>query len=151
MEPTAVHVTMVKKRLASGEPCRKCIQAEELLRARGAWERIDEVVWAVEDEPESEGMRLARHHRLEVAPFFVVDEGNGARIAYTSVLKLLQERLTPVPAAPRAPTINPADVAGLQLELAGRPPQEIVRFALSRFGRDCAIAFSGAEDVALID
>ena len=153
MEPTAVHVTMVKKRLASGEACRKCIQAEELLRARGAWDRIDEVVWADENDADSEGMRLARDHRMDVAPFFVVDEGNGARVAYASVLKLLQERLETQMngAAPRLPSIEPADVAGLQLELAARPPQEIVRFALSSFGRDCAIAFSGAEDVALID
>ena len=30
-----MHVTMIKKRLANGEACGKCEQAEELLRARG--------------------------------------------------------------------------------------------------------------------
>jgi phosphoadenosine phosphosulfate reductase len=144
-----MHVTMVKKRLASGEPCRKCLQAEELLRARGAWERIDEVVWAVEDEPDSEGMRLARRHNIEAAPFFVVDEGNGAEIAYGSVLQLLQERLTNAPARPVH--IETADIEALEQELATRPPLEIMRWALARFGRDCGLAFSGAEDVALVD
>ena len=152
MESSALHVTMVKKRLASGEACRKCLQAEELLKARGAWDRIDQIVWAVENEPDSEGMRLARDHSMDAAPFFLVDAGNGDRIAYSSVLKLLQERLTPVPNAPaRIPAFGAADVAGLQQELADRAPQDIVRFALSHFGRDCAIAFSGAEDVALVD
>ena len=145
----AMHVKMVKKRLASGEPCRKCLQAEQLLRARGAWERIDEVVWAVEDEPDSEGMRLARRHNIDAAPFFVVDEGNGAEIAYGSVLQLLQERLTSAPARPLH--IETADIDALEQELATRPPAEIMRWALTRFGRDCGLAFSGAEDVALID
>jgi len=39
-----MHVTMVKKRLANGEPCRKCAQAEDLLKNRGLWNRIDDVV-----------------------------------------------------------------------------------------------------------
>jgi phosphoadenosine phosphosulfate reductase len=145
----ALHVTMVKKRLASGEPCRKCLQAEQILRARGAWERIDQIVWAVENEPDSEGMRLARRHNIDAAPFFVVDEGNGAEIAYGSVLKLLQERFAATPA--RSAHIDAGDIAALEQELAARPPAEIVRWALSRFGRDCGLAFSGAEDVVLVD
>ena len=52
-------VTMVKKRLADGSVCKKCIEAEALLKRRGAWGFIDAVVWAVEDDPKSEGMRLA--------------------------------------------------------------------------------------------
>jgi phosphoadenosine phosphosulfate reductase len=35
--------------------------------------------------------------------------------------------------------------------LAGAGPAEIVRAALARYGRDCAIAFSGAEDVVLVE
>jgi phosphoadenosine phosphosulfate reductase len=149
VETTALHVTMVKKRLASGEPCRKCVQAEELLRARGGWERIDQVVWAVENEPDSEGMRLARRHGIDAAPFFVVDEGEGAQVAYSSVLQFLKERFPS--AALHSPRIAPADIVGLNLELADRPPLEIVRWALTRFGSECAIAFSGAEDVVLVD
>jgi len=53
-----MHVTMIKKRLLSGEACRKCLQAEELLKNRGLWDRIDEVIWADEREPNGPGMEL---------------------------------------------------------------------------------------------
>ena len=33
-------------------------QAEELLKSRGLWNRIDEVVWADENDPTSPGMQL---------------------------------------------------------------------------------------------
>ena len=32
-----MRVTMVKKRLLSGEPCKKCNDAETLLKSRGLW------------------------------------------------------------------------------------------------------------------
>ena len=120
MELQAMHVTMVKKRLASGEPCRKCLEAEQILRARGAWDQIDQVVWAVENEPESEGMQLARHYGIEAAPFFLVDEGNGAKVAYGSVLKLLRERLESQPARPLA-SVDPADIDGIALRARAAP------------------------------
>lgn len=31
-------ITMVKKLLSSGEPCAKCVQAEEMLKTRGVWD-----------------------------------------------------------------------------------------------------------------
>ena len=148
----ATRVTMVKKRLANGDPCSKCVQAEQLLRARGAWGRIDEVVWAIENQPDSEGMRLAQRHGIDAAPFFLVDEGGGREVAYGSVLQLLRERLQAGSAPPASGLrIEPSDVTGLAAELATRSPAEIVRWTLSRFGEQCALAFSGAEDVALID
>ena len=54
-----MHVTMIKKRLENGEPCQKCAQAEELLRCRGLWERIDEVVVADVRDPSSTGYQFA--------------------------------------------------------------------------------------------
>ena len=42
---------MVKKQLKNGEPCRKCAQAEDMLRARGLWDHIDDVIWADENDP----------------------------------------------------------------------------------------------------
>ena len=131
MEAVLTRVTMVKKQLASGEPCRKCIDAERVLRARGAWNRIDEVVWAVENDPESAGMQLARRHQIDVAPFFLVADGQGSEQAYSSVLELLR---TPIlqPGGPAKPLsgIDPADIANLERELEARPPAEIVRWAL---------------------
>jgi phosphoadenosine phosphosulfate reductase len=151
VELAPMHVTMVKKRLASGEPCRKCDDAERVLRARGAWSRIDHVIWAIENDPESEGMRLARDHNVETAPFFLVDEGGGP-VAYRSVLELLRKPLQASASEPRALTsVDASDIAGLERDLEARPPAEIVRWAGERFGRHCALAFSGAEDVVLVD
>src|SRR5690606_35374870 len=72
-----MHITMIKKRLASGEPCAKCRQTEDMLMRRGLWDRIDEVVWAVEGDADSAGMVLARAHGVTTAPFFVVRDEDG--------------------------------------------------------------------------
>jgi phosphoadenosine phosphosulfate reductase len=147
-----MHVTMVKKRLADGQPCRKCAQAEDLLRSRGLWDRIDEVVVADEGDPSSPGMKLGARLGVELAPFFVVREDDGTEVVYESVLKLIKDRLAGTPTAPPAPG---ADDATLNVEEAARKldgghPRDILRWGLERFGKDLAIAFSGAEDVVLI-
>ncbi len=92
--PTSTHVTLVKKRFADGSTCNKCIQAEELLKRRELWDRIDEVVWAIEGDPSSPGMQLAKRFEIEVAPFFVVRDGEEER-AYTSALEVIKQRLEP--------------------------------------------------------
>src|SRR5512139_2938526 len=86
-----MHVTMIKKRLRDGSACRKCAEATEYLQARGLWDRIDEVVWAVEDEPESPGMVLGTRLGVDRAPFFVVVDAHGA-VVYRSVLQLVRDR-----------------------------------------------------------
>jgi thioredoxin-independent 5'-adenylylsulfate reductase len=48
------------------------------------------------------------------------------------------------------PSASP-DVTELARELAESPPGAIVRRALTAFGRDVAISFSGAEDVLLVE
>lgn len=143
-----MRVTMVKKRFRSGETCQKCSQAEELLRRRGLWNLIDEVIWAVEDDPDSPGMRLAREQGLDLAPFFLVDRESGRKL-YTSVLKLVAEVLAP-PGGAASPSGSTVDLAELARETEGVPPEQIVERALELFGSDCVLAFSGAEDVALI-
>ena len=55
-----MNVIMVKKVLLNGEPCKKCAQAEDVLRRRGLWDRVDRVVIADEGDAHSEGMRMAR-------------------------------------------------------------------------------------------
>lgn len=144
-----MRVTMVKKRFRNDQTCQKCAQAEELLRRRGVWERVSEVIWAVEADPASPGMILAREHGIELAPFFVV-EAHGERKVYTSVLKLMNEVLTSDQAVASAPR-EAVDVAALARDVSGARPEQIVNRALEAFGADCVIAFSGAEDVALID
>ncbi len=65
-----MHITMIKKRLADGQPCKKCSQADEVLGRRGLLARIDEVVWAEERNSDSPGMVLANRFQVDVAPFF---------------------------------------------------------------------------------
>jgi phosphoadenosine phosphosulfate reductase len=158
-----MHVTMIKKELADGSPCKKCIQAEEILRRRGLWEHIDEVIFAKEADPGSPGMRLAAQHRVELAPFFLVKEGERETV-YTSVIELMRDRLASPMSAPPPGLTNghatPApnddhptevDVFGLNQRFATAEPLAVVDFMLARYGESAAIAFSGAEDVALVD
>lgn len=88
-----MHITMVKKILADGSPCRKCGDVEERLRQAGLLSRIDRIVTADERDPESEGMRLARERNVDRAPFFLVRDENGNKQAYTVYFRFLKEVL----------------------------------------------------------
>lgn len=108
-----MHITMVKKRLADGSDCRKCNQAVDHLRARGLWQRIDDVVEADERDPAGAGMQLAVRFGIETAPFFIVRDDSGEHV-YTSVMRLIQDRLGgTVSAAQRARAIDPDDIGGI--------------------------------------
>jgi len=89
-----MHVTFVKKILADGSPCRKCADIEARLRASGLWTRIDAVAVADERDAGSEGWALAHAFDVKLAPFFVVREGDAARV-YTIYLQFLREVLEP--------------------------------------------------------
>lgn len=151
---------MVKKKLASGEPCRKCLQAEDMLRRRELWDTIDEVVMADETDDNSRGMQLARKFGVEIAPFFVVYEGGGERMFDSAikvskeVLSRKQRRAGTAPGALHAeasPRIvrETAELANERFVEAA--PEEILGWALDHLGARCGLAFSGAEDVVLID
>src|SRR5262249_16144015 len=85
----AMHVIMVKKKLADGSDCRKCNEVTQYLQSRGLWDRIDEVVWARENDPQSPGQVLGARFGIERAPFFIVRDDAG-ETAYRSVLQLIQ-------------------------------------------------------------
>ncbi|HZR81743.1 MAG TPA: hypothetical protein VFD92_11645 [Candidatus Binatia bacterium] len=109
-----MHVTMVKKRLRDGSECAKCGDATARLRDRGLLDRIDETIWAVEDDPESPGSRLASRLGVDRAPFFVVREDDGRESVYTSVLKLIRERFgANVSDREEVAAIDPDDVGGI--------------------------------------
>ncbi len=146
-----MRVTMVKKLLADGTPCRKCAQAEDLLRRRGVWERLDEVVIAQEGDPDSPGMKLAQQHQVDLAPFWIVEDGGGPARIYTSAISVFRDVLAIPPGAPPGPDSDDLDFDAAARELSEMSPPEIVQWTLERFGSDCTIAFSGAEDVVLID
>jgi phosphoadenosine phosphosulfate reductase len=146
---------MIKKRLANGQTCPKCAQAEEFLKSRGLWDRIDEVVWADETDASSPGMQLAARFGVDAAPFFVVrDEGAGAGApaptVYESVLKLVKERLGGASSEKTSEGPLDGDVETAAHALSARHPSEILRWGLERWGASLGIAFSGAEDVVLV-
>ncbi len=145
-----MRVTMVKKRFADGSTCGKCEQAEEVLRRREVWDSLDAVVWADERDESSEGMQLARAHRVELAPFFVVTRDDGSQdvlVSTIKVVKLLKKRLAEAPAT----QAGELTVDGAEAALEGMDAPEIVAWTLETFGPRSAIAFSGAEDVVLVD
>jgi hypothetical protein len=88
-----MHITMVKKILADGSDCRKCAEATDHLASRGLWSRIDDVVWARENDPSSPGTLLGARLGVERAPFFIVRDDDGHETVYVSVLQLIRERL----------------------------------------------------------
>lgn len=133
-------ITMVKKRLADGQVCAKCLDAQRLLDERGLAARIDEVVWADEADPASPGWALAAEHHVALAPFFIVRGEGGTRVV-TSVIQLARLLAGEV--------VDPSGAVGALP--AAEDPEAVVRWALERWGVDCTIAFSGAEDVVLID
>jgi phosphoadenosine phosphosulfate reductase len=154
-------VTMVKKLLASGEPCAKCAQAQELLERRGLWDQIDEVVWAREGDPTSPGAQLAEQHRVDLAPFFVIAESGQKDRIVTRTLELVRELSASrgssaagdaKPAQnPQLPEISDAELADALAALSNAAPATVLSWGLERYGAACGIAFSGAEDVVLID
>ena len=85
-----MHITFVKKVLASGEPCAKCRDVEERLQRSGLMSRIDRVVVADERDDDSEGMRLARRHEVGRAPFFLVRNDETTTV-YTVYLKFVRD------------------------------------------------------------
>jgi phosphoadenosine phosphosulfate reductase len=154
-------VTMVKKLLASGQPCAKCVQAEELLQRRGLWDRIDEVVWAQEGDPTSPGARLAQQHEVDLAPFFVISEPGQSDRVITRTLQLVKELSATgiaIPSAANAPAerrplpeLTDGELADALASLANATPGAILSWGLERYGAACGLSFSGAEDVVLID
>jgi hypothetical protein len=100
-----MHVTFVKKILADGTPCRKCLDVEARLKAGGYWARIDEIRVADERDPDSSGWPLVREFNVGVAPFFVVREGDTAKV-YSIFLQLVREVLAPT----RGPMAAAVDV-----------------------------------------
>ncbi len=157
-------ITMVKKTLKDGSLCAKCVQAEDLLKKRGIWHRIDRVINAIEGDTASEGNRLADELGVNLAPYFIVEEGGSQRV-YTRVYELVKvlESAPPkgmddaapscvasrVQAQAEAPVVF--DITEARERYADMEPREILADAQEVFGKRLAISFSGAEDVVLID
>lgn len=86
-------ITLVKKILADGSPCKKCGDVLRKLEESGHMNRIDEILVADERDPNSAGLQLAKDLNVHRAPFFVVEkEGQEAEV-HTVYLKFVKEVL----------------------------------------------------------
>lgn len=86
-------ITLVKKLLSDGSPCKKCADVLERLESSDYLSRIDEILVADENDPQSPGMLLARQHQVDRAPFFIVEEDQKEAQIYTVYLKFVREVL----------------------------------------------------------
>lgn len=84
-------ITLVKKILADGSPCKKCGDVLSKLESSGYMSRIDNIVVADERDPQSEGMVIAKQHGVDRAPFFVVERDGEAAEIYSIYFKLVKE------------------------------------------------------------
>lgn len=139
-------ILMIKKILLDGSPCGKCAQAEDILKKRGFWNLIDQVVIADEADTNSEGMKLAAEKNVTLAPFFIIRDDNGEERLYTRVFEFIKKELETEPAGRVI-----FDISKANKKFAALSPMEILSEAQKAFSEKLTLAFSGAEDVVLID
>jgi hypothetical protein len=72
------HITFVKKIQSNGELCKKCKEVSDRLERDGLLDVINHIAIADERNIDSEGIRLAKHHHVERAPFFIVEDEDGS-------------------------------------------------------------------------
>ncbi len=86
-------ITLVKKILADGSPCKKCGDVLSKLEAGNQMQHIDEVVVADERDNTSAGMVLAAQYKVDRAPFFIVENDGQEPVIYTVYFKFVKEVL----------------------------------------------------------
>jgi len=84
-------VTLVKKILTDGSPCKKCADVMARLEASDQMKYIDEVVVADERNENSKGMQLAAKYDVKRAPFFIVEQLGQELEIYTIYFKFVKE------------------------------------------------------------
>lgn len=89
-----MNITMVKKIMKDGSPCRKCAEVLSQLEDNNLLDRIDQIIIADERDPTSEGMILAKKYNVELAPFFVVEKDDEPAKIYTVYFKFVKEILS---------------------------------------------------------
>ena len=89
-------ITLVKKILADGSPCKKCLEVLQKIESSDQMQYIDEVIIADEANQHSEGMRLAAKHNVTKAPFFIVEHDDGSHSVYTVYFKLVKDVIKPL-------------------------------------------------------
>ncbi len=93
-----MRITMVKKELSDGSPCKKCHEVQERLDKSGQMQLINNVLIAKENDPTSEGSLLADFYNVDKAPFFIVEEEGEETRIFTIYFKLVKEVFNQLPA-----------------------------------------------------
>lgn len=83
-------ITMVKKIMEDGKECKKCREVTERLEQNNELQYIDSILWADVNDHESEGFKIAEEHGIDIAPFFLVDDGAKPKL-YKTYLELKRE------------------------------------------------------------
>ena len=83
-------VTLVKKILADGSPCKKCADVIDKLENSGQMKYIDEIIIADERDANTRGMQLAAKYNVKRAPFFIVEKAGQAPDIYTIYFKFVK-------------------------------------------------------------
>ena len=86
-------IIVVKKVKTDGSLCRKSAKVLRELEQAKLLNKIDQIVFAQENRPESSGMALAYEHQVPAAPFFLVEQEDGSTQIYTDYLHFFQEVL----------------------------------------------------------
>ncbi len=86
-------ITLVKKILADGSPCKKCGDVLAKLEANDQMQHIDEVLVADERDNTSAGMVLANKYSVDRAPFFIVEKEGHEPVIYTVYFKFVKDVL----------------------------------------------------------
>lgn len=166
-------ITFVKKIKEDGEECKKCREVTERLNAGNELTIIDDIVYADMRDPDSVGLKLAEKYNVDIAPFFIVEnEGNVAiyktymefkkKVLNKALLKDdagIKEKLlaggdmdtgdlSPLKRKRARPHL---DFEKLNEEFESRTPQELLKWGIKEFHPKIALAWSGAEDVAVVD
>ena len=90
-------ITMVKKLMPDGSPCRKCSEIQERLERDGLHDRIDSVLYMNPNAPGVDrGTQMAMQYGVKTAPFFIVRTHLGGQDAvredvYTAYLRMKKQ------------------------------------------------------------
>lgn len=169
-------ITMVKKIMEDGEECKKCREVSHRLKEGNELDLIDRIVFADMRDPDAEGNSLAKAFNVDVAPFFLVEEAGDVTVyktymeLKTKVLKKAVDAADIEIEARRKSGAELSDIDAFHSAATGRPvsgsrfdienlsrlfekstPQEVLEWGLKELHPRIALAWSGAEDVAVVD
>lgn len=143
-------ITLVKKIKEDGTECKKCLQVTERLKAADELRFIDKIVYADMRDPDSIGLRLAEEHNVGIAPFFIVED-EGTVSVYKTYMELKRKVLNKEEESEKKNSLKGFDIERLNKEFETKTPQELLEWGLKEFHPCIALAWSGAEDVAVVD